>query len=121
MNELPKDQVVVYISGPYSAPTPEGIEANIKQARAAGIALMRQGYAVIIPHCNTQNFEVHAPDLTHKQYIDMDCTLLTRLRPGKDAILMLPGYLESKGAMRELTTAIQLHLLIWKWPLMGKG
>ena len=107
---------VLYISGPYSAPTPEGIKKNIDLARAVGIDLMRRGFAVIIPHCNTQNFEVYAPDLTHTQYLDMDCELLRRLDPKHDGIVMLPGYRESKGAIREFLTAIRLGLNVWKWP-----
>lgn len=41
---------LVYVAGPYAAPTPEGIEQNVRRAVAVGAYATRLGYAPIVPH-----------------------------------------------------------------------
>jgi len=44
---------IAYISGPYTAPTPEAVEANILKAAAVAAEVAALGYAVFCPHTNS--------------------------------------------------------------------
>jgi len=102
------DQLVVYVSGPYTAPTPAGIAANINAARDAAEDLWRAGIAVICPHLNTAWF----PEDEGIDYVAGDLAFLSRLTPGHDVIHMLPRWQDSEGACRELRFAVRHGLLV---------
>ncbi len=51
------DPILVYIAGPFSAPTREGVEANIAAAVALGIEVAKLGAMPVIPHANTAHPE----------------------------------------------------------------
>jgi hypothetical protein len=108
--------MIVYVAGPYSAPTPQGVDANIQQARQAAIALWREGHVAICPHLNTAHFEDECPGL---DFVKGDLEILSRC----DALVMLPGWEQSKGARRELEFAterdIPVCLLQGQWPEGG--
>lgn len=40
----------IYVAGPYSAPTTEEIEANVRRAIDAGIEIWKKGHFPYIPH-----------------------------------------------------------------------
>lgn len=44
------DALRVFISGPYSAPTPEGVLKNTRKAMAMALTLLRQGMVPYCPH-----------------------------------------------------------------------
>ena len=41
---------LVFVTGPYSAPTDAGVEANIRKAVDIGRRLFKKGYYPIVPH-----------------------------------------------------------------------
>ena len=95
---------VVYIAGPYTADTPEGIDANIRKAERIAWVLWRDGIAVITPHLNTVHFEeTYADrDKAARVFYGGDLSILKRC----DAVLMLPNWGKSTGAMMEHEAAL---------------
>ncbi len=98
---------VMYVSGPYSAPTEDGIEANIDRARDAGRRLLDLGFAVIIPH--TMYGHMEGP---HELFLQADLEIIRRLQPG-DGLYMLDGWQLSRGARREWRLAREMGLRIY--------
>ncbi len=101
---------LLYIAGPYSAPTPDGIAKNIAAARAVAIALWERGYAVFCPHLNSANMEQDCR-ATYEDFIAGDLLILSRC----DAVVLLPGWKDSPGAMREVGRACALDIPYYEW------
>lgn len=95
---------VIYISGKYSASTAEGIKDNIKTAKMVAVSLWEHKFTALCPHLNTANFEDESKAITWEDYLEGDKVLVDR----SDAILMLPGWEDSKGARVEFDYA-KLH------------
>lgn len=102
-------QPVIYIAGPYSAPTDAEIDLNVNHARRVRDELVAKGWAVICPHANTAYMDNAHPDV----YYTMDLAMLARC----DAIMMLDGWEKSKGARMEfafaLTRTITVHMEVY--------
>ena len=97
---------LLYISGPFShEDNIHGVERNIIQASEAALQGWRQGWAVICPHKNTKDFQ-WATDIPHEVWLEGDLEILKHC----DAICMLPGWGESKGACQEHMAARRLKL-----------
>jgi len=90
---------VVFVSGPFRAPTQWGIETNVRHAEEVSLKLWQKGYAVICPHTMTRNFQGAAPD---EVWLKGDLELLRRC----DAIYMLIGWPHSTGARDEYAEAV---------------
>jgi len=99
---------LLYISGPFSDDDNiHGVERNILLASEAALQGWRQGFAVICPHKNTAGFQ-HATDIPHEVWIEGDLEILKHC----DAICMLPGWQNSKGALQEKIFASEKGLEI---------
>ena len=94
---LRRPPLVVYLAGPYSG----GVAANIAAARAVAIEVWRRGHIALCPHLNTAHFEDDLPRFTHADWLRGDRELLCRC----DAILLLPGWDHSPGAIEEHAVA----------------
>jgi nucleoside 2-deoxyribosyltransferase len=89
--------LLVYVAGPYSAPTPEAIEANVATAIDAGNILIDAGLDVRIPHLS--HFQ-HARKARHYEaWMALDFRELARC----DALFRVHG--DSPGADREVAFA----------------
>jgi hypothetical protein len=95
--------LMVYVAGPFSAPTREGVELNIRKAVAVGLDVAKIGAFPVIPHANTAH-----PDFEKLQpytfWIDGTLELMRRC----DAVLMVPGWESSKGATKERLEALAM-------------
>jgi hypothetical protein len=102
---------LIYVAGKYSAPTPEGIKKNIAKAEKASVELLKNKWAVITPHKNTSGYEYYEDyiEYTHSDWLAMDFVMLDRC----DAIFMLKGWQDSKGAVEEYDRARALDLEIF--------
>ena len=107
-----EDMKVIYISGPYRAPTNGLLAMNIVYAKRAAIELWEMGYAVLTPHLNTAWFNEN----TGVDYIAGDLEFIKRLIPGVDSLVMLPHWETSEGAKIEKERAENRGLKIWYWP-----
>lgn len=100
-----KKKVIVYISGKYSGEVQENIEA----ARQMAVTLIEQGYTPLTPHLNTANFDTLTDKLKYEDYIEHDLILLERV----DCVLMLPGWIKSRGAQIEHQYAMKNNIPIF--------
>ena len=104
--------MLIYTAGPYSQTAGVGtVEENIQQAREIAVKLWDMGYTVLCPHLNTAGFET-LTTLSNKDFVDRDLEMVERC----DAIVMMPGWESSLGAVRELEHARQNDLVVWFWP-----
>ncbi|HRF49353.1 MAG TPA: DUF1937 family protein [Anaerolineales bacterium] len=103
--------MLVYVSGPYTAKTHDEISANIQAAREVAIKLWEMGHAVICPHLNTAHFEVDC-NAKYDDYMRGDFELLAVC----DAIVMLPNWRDSNGAVAELNYANELGMGVFTAP-----
>jgi hypothetical protein len=109
--------MIVYTAGPYQdIRDHKGLckhprENNVAQARAVAIALWDEGYTVICPHLNTLNFE-HFTKLTSAQFVEADLEIVSKM----DALVMLPNWEHSKGAVSEKEHAEILGIPVVIWP-----
>lgn len=88
----------VYIAGPYTAPTPEEIDANIDAAEkvVAQIIGSSERFAVLCPHSLGRNFKdgPGSPDYWYRATMAMaqDC----------DVCVTVPGWERSRGSVAEV-------------------
>jgi Domain of unknown function (DUF4406) len=106
MKEKYLTQKVVYIAGPYRAPTEWGVYQNIRKAEEAAIELWHMGAAVICPHKNTAFFGGAAHD---DVWLEGDRAILRRC----DAVYCIEGWENSTGAKCEIELATQLGIPIF--------
>lgn len=92
--------LVVYVAGPFRAPTAWGIAENVRRAERAGLEIARLGAMPLIPHANTAHFQGELPD----QFF-LDGTLELMLR--SDALYLLFGWASSAGARKEREVAMK--------------
>lgn len=93
-----EDPIIVYVAGPYRAPTKAGRECNIQKAAEAAKAVWRAGAAAICPHMNSAHFDGVAPEerfLTAYLYIVDMC----------DAVFATRGWHHSPGSRDEVAKA----------------
>jgi nucleoside 2-deoxyribosyltransferase len=89
---------LVYIAGPYTAPTKLGVEANVNEARKAAVWCAEHRIFYFCPHLNSGHFELWAPEVPVSFYYEMDLAILNRC----DVMLVLDGWYSSKGTMAEI-------------------
>lgn len=99
MHRLP----VVYIAGPYRAPTPWQIQENIRRAQSVALTVWKLGAVAICPHANTALFDGEADD---SMWLEGDLELLRR----SDAVCLVPGWDNSQGASAEYRLALELGM-----------
>ena len=99
----------IYISGPYSATTEEQKYANVEMAkRWAQHWMHEKQWAVFCPHTMTVDWEIET-DLSWDEFLENDLFWVKFC----DAICMLPGWRDSRGAKMELAKARELGLRVF--------
>ncbi len=94
---------VIYVAGKYSAQNEFMVKVNIAAAEAAAQEIWKAGHAAICPHLNTAHW---GGLLTHEQFIAGDLEIIARC----DAVYMLPGWEQSKGAKQENAFAVNRRI-----------
>lgn len=102
---------LLYLAGPYSAPTPEGVAANVAAAvaEAKKIATRFPGIFPVVPHTFSGGGDWGQ---SYEFWLAGTMEVMRRC----DAVLMLSGWGHSKGAQEELREAERLGkpvLLDW--------
>lgn len=97
---------LVYVSGPYRAPTVSGIVDNIRKAENMAVQVWGAGAACICPHLNTALLDGRCPD---EVWLAGDIEMLKRC----DAVLMIDGWLRSEGAQAERLVAIEANIPVF--------
>jgi len=101
--------ILVYVAGPYSAPTEAGVEANIAEARRAAIAVKLAGFSYFCPHLNSARFERDCPDVPHADWLTQDLLIL----PACHTLLLLPESELSVGTLMEWRKALDLGIPVF--------
>ncbi len=91
---------LVYVAGPISAPSKEGIEANIERGRLAGLEVWKLGLIPIIPHLNSLGMYESGSVTAERIYLS-DLEILGRC----DVVLRLSGWETSRGTCYETAWA----------------
>lgn len=108
MERSTKSSRIVYIAGPFSAPTREGVERNIAQAQRVALELAAKGIFYISPHLNSAHadFEI----VRDKRFwLEMYLNILNRC----DALLVFGDYTTSEGTLSEIAFANAANIPIF--------
>jgi len=89
---------LVYVAGPYRASTAWGVECNIVAARKLGAKVAQAGAYPVIPHSNTAHFDGLGTD---ELWLGGTLELMRRC----DAVIFMPDWQRSRGAVEEHTEA----------------
>jgi hypothetical protein len=99
---------IVFIAGPYMGQNAthdhrsyEAIAKNIAHAKAIAARLAQAGVQFFCPHSHSAHFELIAPDVPAQYWYDLDMEFLLL----SSAILLLEGWEESDGAVKEAMKA----------------
>lgn len=97
---------LIYVAGPYRAPTAWQREKNIHHARAKGVEVARAGGYPVIPHSNTAHMDGEADDAL---WLAGTLELMKRC----DGVLMVGWWEGSAGACAERDEAIRLGIPVF--------
>jgi hypothetical protein len=97
--------ILVYVAGPYTADTPEGVEENCRRAREVGAELAKCGPNIfpVIPHQTGRDIE-HIGD--YRFWIEGTVELMRRC----DVVYVCPGWEGSRGTLGEIAEAERLGI-----------
>ena len=102
------DGKLIYVAGPYRSKTPGGQAENIWHASRVAIRLFELGWVCFTPHLNTANFNWYS-NLPDEVWLNGGLKFLEFC----EAIFMLKGWEESKGAKRELEVATERKMEVF--------
>lgn len=98
--------IVCYIAGPFRAPTPWGVEQNVRRAEAVALDAWRAGLVALCPHLNSRPFEGACPD---EVWLRGGIELLRRC----DAVILVDGWERSSGTALEIKEAERLKIPVF--------
>jgi hypothetical protein len=97
-----KPRPLVYTAGPMSARTRAGWWKNVEAGKAVGVELLNLGIAVVCPHLSAHYDTVDRyRDIDWTAFLQSDLAVVRRA----DAVFLLPGWQDSKGASVEARVA----------------
>jgi hypothetical protein len=99
---------IVYICGPFRAPTTWEVEKNVRNAEEKALEVAQAGYMPLCPHTNTRYFDGLLND---KFWLDGTLELLRRC----DAVVLVRGWKDSHGARAEMEEAQRLSIPIYEY------
>jgi len=99
--------LLVYVAGPYRAPTISGVRANIERARAVAEQLWAAGYPTVCPHLNTALMDGIASDVV---FLAGAKLMLERC----DRMVLVQRWNKSAGTRAEVGYAISRGLAIYR-------
>src|SRR4051794_53627 len=94
---------LIYLAGPYRAPSLWALVQNIQRAEALALQVWREGAACICPHKNTALFDGAAPD---EVWLQGDLEMLRRC----DAVICTEDWRTSAGASAEVEVAKRIGI-----------
>ena len=101
---------LIYVAGPYRGVTQEAIRYNIATAKQVGKLVAQKGWMPVIPHCNTAEFEMLAPELRQEFWLAGTLEVMRRC----DAVVLLPGWQHSSGTLDEIKEAKSLNMTVYE-------
>ena len=99
------------MSGPYSDKDKNVVRKNIEIHKLTSVIVWSLGHTAFSPVLNTTNFEYLTLNTVYNDFLDFDIHIL---KNGKfDAILMLPCWEHSGGAIEEHRIAKKLDMRVF--------
>lgn len=98
----------VYVAGPYSGPDVITVLGNIKRGIETSTQILNKGFAVFCPWLDWQ-FGIQT-NLTKEQYQRNSIAWLEV----SDAVVLVEGWKNSEGTMKEIELAEQLGIPVFK-------
>ncbi|MFA6432940.1 MAG: DUF4406 domain-containing protein [Candidatus Paceibacterota bacterium] len=89
---------IVFVCGPFRAPTQWGIEENVRRAERVAIDVWRAGAMAMCPHSNSKLFHGEATD---QIFLDGYLEMIRRC----DAVITVVGLEKSSGSRLEVAHA----------------
>ena len=102
---------LVYIAGPYRAPTPWGVRCNIRIAEDLAAKVHAAGMFAVCPHANAAHME-GAGGIDDAHMLVGTLELMRRC----DAVILTPNWRSSAGALAEVDEATRLGI-----PVFGRA
>lgn len=104
---------LVYTAGPYRAKTEQQVSWNVERAMWWAEAVWRLGGVAICPHTNTYKMDMA---IDPEEFVERDLEIVCRC----NAVLALPGWEKSKGALAEIKAAQQAGVPVFTWNEINK-
>jgi len=102
---------IIFISGPYFGDGKwETIERNIREAEKYQIALINKGIGAFCAHNHTEHFGSKGVNQPEEFYHELDMEFLKR---ACDAVVAIPGWKNSRGAVKEIDWAEKNNIKIF--------
>lgn len=101
---------LVYIAGAYRAPTPWGVEQNIRAAEDLAVKVHAAGMFAVCPHANARHME--GGDITDAHMLTGTLELMRRC----DAVILVSNWRTSSGALAEVAEAMRIGI-----PVFGRA
>lgn len=98
---------LVYVAGPFTAPTQWEIERNCHRAEMVAYRLWELGYMPVTPHLLGRHFY---GALDESVVMEGLLTLLGKC----DAMYVLPGWENSRGTQKEIEHCARLNIPVWR-------
>lgn len=95
---------IVYLAGPFRAPTKWDVEQNVRAAESAALEVARLGFAFVCPHTMTRNFDGL---LTDRYWLEMTLELM---RWCDVVFCFSPLWRQSSGTAGEVAEAERLGI-----------
>lgn len=100
---------LIYTAGKYSDATLNLTKKNIQKAKEMSLEIWSLGAGAICPHLNSYLFDYkNQTTATWKDFLDADIKMID----GCDAIYMVNGWKNSKGAITEYEHAKKSHIKV---------
>lgn len=101
----------IYIAGPYSASNVIDVLGNMRRGMRLATKVFKAGFAPFCPHLDFHYSLMvrEGEDFTVCEYYDYSMAWLEV----SDAVLLLPGWRESKGTMKEVDRAYELKIPVF--------
>lgn len=99
---------LVYTAGPITADSPAERKAHCERAWDYAHRIWKMGAGVICPQYNT--FFMDHAEIGYEMFMNADYEMITR---ACDALLMLPGWEESKGSCNERQLAFDNNIPVF--------
>ena len=100
---------LVYIAGPYRAPSPWQVEQNIRAAEDLAVKVHAAGMFAVCPHANSRHMEGVADDA---HFLVGTLELMRRC----DAVILTRNWRTSSGALAEVAEATRIGI-----PVFGRA
>lgn len=94
---------LIYIAGPFRAPTLFEITQNVARAEYWGLQVAKLGHMPLIPHANTWKMYGAAPE---ELFLEGTRLLLTKC----DGAVFIPGWVVSSGSRDEHELCHQINI-----------